>query len=106
MKKNSVEERIGCIFTGEQVSRIHIEEDHDVVTEVEADVHGMSCSEARLFLHNLIALLRFPFKLIVIHGYVHGTAIKEMLYRSFSEKRLSEFGPVDCNYGITWLQIA
>ncbi len=68
MKKNSVEERIGCIFTGDQVSRIHIEEDHDVVTEVEADVHGMSCSEARLFLHNLIALLRFPFKLIVIHG--------------------------------------
>lgn len=70
------------------------------------DVHGMKCPQAKRFINNIINVVRIVFRLIIIHGYNHGTAIKEMLAQNFSNNHIYEQFPDPRNQGVTHMLIA
>ncbi len=70
------------------------------------DVHGMKCSQAKRFINNIINVVRIVFRLIIIHGYNHGTAIKEMLAQNFSNNHIYEQFPDPRNQSVTHMLIA
>ena len=63
------------IFTQEELKRIRKSRSNTIY----ADIHGMNCKQARRFLRNLIAVHREAFTLTVIHGYHHGTSLRDMI---------------------------
>lgn len=72
------------------------------------DVHGFSVKKAKNTINHIIALNNNSFTLEVIHGYVHGTAIKEVVNDTTNtiNKRIQKRKTFTSNYGITKLEIA
>lgn len=70
------------------------------------DVHGMKCIQAKKFINNIINVVRIVFRLIIIHGYNHGTAIKDMLSQNFCNIHVSEKHLDPYNQGVTRMLIA
>lgn len=97
--------RLQMIFTTDEYGRLTVDESQNKISII-ADVHGMKCWQARRFLNNIINVVGQPFQLEVIHGYVHGTAIKEMLDRSFNNVHIIERHSDPCNYGVTYMSLA
>lgn len=93
--------RLRVVFSQSELSRLSINLDESHEIRITADVHGMTCYEAKRFLRNIINILRIAFKLTVIHGYRHGTAIKEMLVNNFSSNRVSRIIGIPSNLGRT-----
>ena len=100
-----IKERLQIVFSKEEISRITLISNADELRIV-ADVHGMKCYQARRFINNIINLIRTSFKLIIIHGYNHGTAIKDMLSDNFTNAHVFLKCTDPCNQGITCMQIA
>lgn len=98
--------RLKMVLTNDELSRISVQEKSQGKIRITADVHGMKCYEARRFINNIINIMRMAFQLIIIHGYNHGTAIKEMLAQNFSNDHIYEQFPVPRNQGITHMLIA
>lgn len=73
---------------------------------VSVDVHGMKCWQAKRFINNIINLANRPFRLTVIHGYNHGTAILDMVRNHLENKHIIERTDDPNNQGITYLAIA
>lgn len=67
--------KLQMIFTKNEISRLSIKEKPGEKVQIIVDVHGIKCSQARRFINNIINSIRESFKLIIIHGYNHGTAI-------------------------------
>lgn len=101
-----VRTRLEEIFTSEEMSRITINNPKDECLWITADVHGMKCCQARRFINNIINVIHMVFHLEIIHGYVHGTAIKEMLDRNFNNVHIIEHHSDPCNYGVTYITLA
>ena len=97
--------KLQMIFTNDEISRLSIKEAPGTKPQIIADVHGMKCSQARRFINNIINTIRETFKLIIIHGYNHGTAIKDMLAESFCNSHITEQFPDPYNQGITHMLI-
>ncbi|HUM85228.1 MAG TPA: hypothetical protein PLN48_15935 [Lachnospiraceae bacterium] len=95
--------RLKMILTTEELNRLNIREAPGSEPRIIADVHGMKCSEARRFINNIV---HSTFQLIVIHGYNHGTAIKDMLATSFSNNHIADQYPDPFNRGVTHMKIA
>ena len=98
--------RLALVFTESELSRISVQEPPQGDTRITVDVHGMKCYEARRFINNIINIVRMAFQLIVIHGYNHGTAIKDMLAHNFSNRRICRKFPDLYNQGVTNMLIA
>ena len=98
-------DRLRVVFSQAEMNRLSIDLDGKDEIRITADVHGMTCYEAKRFLRNIINMLRIAFKLTVIHGYRHGTAIKEMLVNSFSSNRVSRIVGIPYNLGRTEMVI-
>ena len=97
--------RLRMIFTDAEMERIRVEELENGELQITTDVHGLSCKEVRKFISNIISLVKKAFELIVIHGYLHGIAIKEMLVQHFENDHISEkYGDL-FNYGVTHMVI-
>lgn len=94
--------RLAMIFTQEDMKRIQFKEKKDG-TKIFADVHGMKCREAQKFIKNIINVIRNTFELIVIHGYNHGTAIRDMIRESFTNSHVTDIIPDAYNQGVTHL---
>ena len=101
-----VNSRLKMIFTQEEINRLKITEIDENKIRIIADVHGMKCSQARRFINNIINAVRVAFQLIVIHGYNHGTAIKDMLAENFSNSHIVEQHADFQNQGVTHMYIA
>ena len=101
-----VNSRLKMIFTQEEINRLKITEIDENKIRIIADVHGMKCSQARRFINNIINAVRVAFQLIVIHGYNHGTAIKDMLAENFSNSHIVEQHADFYNQGVTHMYIA
>ena len=101
-----VNNRLRMVFTSEEIDRLTISEIDEKTICIVADVHGMKCSQARRFINNLINTVRVAFQLIIVHGYNHGTAIKDMLTQNFSNSHISEIHLDPYNQGITHMLIA
>lgn len=98
--------RLRMIFTSEELRRIRIMDFGNGRLRIIADVHGMKCWEARRFINNIINVIRAGFQLVIIHGYNHGTAIKDMLAQNFYNDHITERHPDPHNKGVTYLSIA
>ncbi len=101
-----VNSRLKMIFTQEEINRLKITEIDENQIRIIADVHGMKCSQARRFINNIINTVRVAFQLIVIHGYNHGTAIKDMLAENFSNSHIVKQHADFYNQGVTHMYIA
>lgn len=101
-----VNNRLRMIFTPEEINRLTIKEIGNSQLRIVANVHGMKCSQAKRFINNIINTVRIIFQLIIIHGYNHGTAIKDMLAQNFSNTHVAEKHVDSYNQGVTHLLIA
>ena len=101
-----VSTKLTMIFSQKDVSRLEITEVNPEHLKITVDVHGMRCSEARRFINNIICIVNMDCQLVIIHGYNHGTAIKEMLLHNFNNKHIYERSRDSKNQGITYMLIA
>lgn len=101
-----VNDRLKMILTHEEISRFKVSESNPAHIKIVADVHGMKCYQARRFISNIINAARVVFKLIIIHGYKHGTTIKDMLAENFSNNHIYDQFPDTRNQGVTHMLIA
>ena len=92
------------ILTEDELSRIHFEIT-GTGTCVSVDVHRLTVAEAKRLIKNLIALIRGDFILEVIHGYLNGTAIKDMIHEETLSKKVVDKKCPFYNLGITYLKI-
>lgn len=93
--------RLYMIFSESEMKRIAISAEQNSQLSIKVDVHGLKCYEAKRFLNNLINIVQDVFILIVIHGYNHGTAIKEMLAKNFNNKHVQHQYTDPHNLGVT-----
>lgn len=70
-------------------------------SEITVDLHSMHLKEARRLLNNLIAVDRQCSELHVIHGYNHGTAIKDMIANDLFSPRILNKSVRKDNPGLT-----
>ncbi len=96
--------KMEMIFTKEELGRITegMKGNADVIT---VDLHGLSTKAARRLLLNLIVLDSDEKDICVIHGYIHGTSIKEMICNSLKHPKIAEVESVEGNYGRTVLKM-
>lgn len=104
MTEKKMRERMRMVFTQDQLKRISLKDEDGRINMI-TDVHGMTCSEAMVFIRNLIALFRGSFKLTVIHGYNHGTAIRDMIRQETISKKVAGIHWTMRNDGITEFNI-
>ena len=93
-------EKLMMIFTKEELNRIS-ENGHTITV----DLHGLIVRDAKRLLNNLMVLNRDGYDICAIHGYNHGTAIKEMIRGTLGNPRLSSKKSVNGNYGRTVLKM-
>ena len=95
--------KMQLIFTQEMVDRINFKKGN----ELRIDLHGLSVEQAKKSINNLIALTSKHTRIEVIHGYNHGTCIKEMIRNKerFNNKRVTKLESVNHNPGATILEI-
>ena len=104
MKNEKIYSRLEQIFTQDELSRFAITEKQSGVRIV-VNVHGLKCFQVRQLLNNLISVLRMKFHLLVIHGYNHGTAIKNMLENDFKNCHVTNMRPDPFNKGVTHMSV-
>ncbi len=98
-------ESLQTIYSSNELKRlICFEKDGQKVVKV--DVHGMTCHLAQQYINNIINLSDSPMRLVVIHGFHHGTAISKMVRTTFKNERINQVGSAATNPGITYLDIA
>lgn len=101
--KETIIARLKMIFSEDDIERITVKNEVEKMLQVIVDVHGMKCRQAKRFINNIINVIRETFKLVVIHGYNHGTAIKDMLADNFSNPHIVEQYPDIQNKGVTYM---
>ncbi len=98
-------EKIMFLFSKEDVLRIS-EEIVNGRRLIVVDMHGMKAKVAKKFLNNLISLNTEGYDMCIIHGYNHGTAIKEIVHNELTNDRIKEKKVYGNNLGRTYLKIA
>lgn len=106
MSMDQVKSRMLFLFPGMEGKRIQINIGADGKFAVTIDVHGMTVVEAKRAINNIIAMMKVAFHLAIVHGYQHGIAIKEMLYQSFSNGRVSGMHCEQNNPGMSLCEVA
>ena len=76
------------------------------VMKISVDVHGLTCREARRFISNVVNISGGFCVIEIIHGYRHGSRIKDMLQNRFSNPHISQIATDFTNPGVTCLQPA
>lgn len=106
MKHEELKKRLDFVVFGENHWRLYCSFDKNDVPSITYDAHKQSVLEAKKTIRNIVNIALTPIKLTVIHGFRHGTAIKEMLEtESFSGRLTLRYCPV-YNPGATIMQFA
>jgi hypothetical protein len=105
MAEKTLRTRFGMILTNEELTRLILTITSAGDVTVSADVHGMTCKEAKEFLKKLITLIRGPFHLIVIHGFHRGTSIRDMVRRECLSEKVAETKVCEWNDGVTEMDV-
>lgn len=97
---DNIQSRLSLILTKEDMNRLKFRE-RKGEKEIIADVHGMKCNKAKIFINNIVNLVREAVRVIVIHGYNHGTAIKEMINNEYKNPHINKIISDRYNMGRT-----
>ncbi len=100
MEREKVERRLKTVLTEDEMDRLLIN-DYEADIEMTVDVHGLKCNQAKRFLNNIINLVQGSFRMIVIHGFNHGTAIRDMLIKGLDNPHIASQNIDAHNPGIT-----
>lgn len=104
--KTNSNAREALIFTEEELKRIRKSKTKKGKMLVIVDLHGLQKKQAEKFIKNIIALNSEPFQMDIIHGYNHGTVLKDMVETEKISKRVkAKIHPKD-NLGMTRLIVA
>lgn len=99
--------RFAIIFTESMIDRIRLLTSLEgEVEKIIVDVHGLTCKGAERFINNIVNVTRGCCTVEVIHGYQHGTRIKEMLRQKFKNPSIKEIVGDKWNLGVTYLRPA
>ncbi|TGX98806.1 hypothetical protein E5357_07530 [Hominisplanchenecus murintestinalis] len=104
--KNTIITRLGMLFSQDDIARIVVKEKGEKKLQVTVDVQGMKCKQAKRFINNIINTIREAFEMVIIHGYNHGTAIKDMLAGNFTNTHIVEQYQDPYNKGVTHMVLA
>lgn len=96
----NIKVRLSLILTEDDMKRLTFK-DKEGEKKIIADMHGMKCKQARRFLNNLLNIIRTAVELIIVHGFNHGTAIKDMILGDFYNEHISLISPDSHNKGVT-----
>lgn len=104
--RSQVEKRMEFLFPNE--NRFKIGEAKNGELKITFDCHGLKTANAKRSVHNIIAMIQYPFELDIIHGYNHGTSIEEMLYSQMltQNPRIVEMHIDEKNLGLSHAIIA
>ena len=105
MNTECIKKRLATVLPNDELHRLKIENIEDRSVCITANVHKLKCHQARRLINNVICLLQIPFKLTIIHGYNHGTAIKDMLSTNYTNKHITKKYVDNNNPGITHMLI-
>lgn len=94
-------ERLEMILKNDQLSRMQFGEE-----EVTIDLHKMKSAECCWLVRTVIASIRNGFQLNLIHGYNHGTVLKEMLRGQKMSSRVTNLYSDPWNPGLTHMNIS
>ena len=100
-----IRKRLQMILTPQELNRIVVRGSDDSL-QIRVDAHGLTRAEARMLINNVILIPHTNFNLLVIHGFNHGTAIKEMLETDFDNGHILSHSVDPFNKGVTHMQIA
>lgn len=87
-------------------NRIRQIDEEEGRVHIVVDLHGLTVAQAKRLLNNIIAMIRCPFSLEIIHGYHHGTAIRDMIYQDLDNPKITSRHLNMCNPGITLAEVA
>lgn len=94
MRYDALISRLEFVVYGAQRWRLTVSNSSHGKPMITYDAHGQTVSEVRQVIRNIVNISRCPINLCVIHGYNHGTAIKDMLAREdFSERLETKYNP-------------
>ena len=97
-------ERAEMVLTKEEIERLTVKVAHNT-EKITLDLHGLTVKQAHRLIKNIIALDRKSFCIDLVHGYSHGTAIKDMITDFCNPRVLGKSRP-DYNPGITKMLIS
>ena len=105
MKADQMNDRFAMIFEKSMTTRIRLlTSPNGEVERITLDVHGLTCRKAKRFINNIINLTWGDCVVEVIHGYRHGTRIKDMLRQRFINPYIKRIVADQRNHGVTYLQ--
>ncbi len=106
MDNEQVMKNMKFIMCGDDLWRVNTETDEDGKLQIEFDMHGLSRKEAKRQLKNIIAINPSAFTINAIHGFNHGTVLKEMIHDDELSTRVTDKQYLDYNPGRTMIIIA
>ncbi len=105
MVREQVDLKIKFILFGKNSYRPTIEYDEYGELIITVELHGLTVSETKKIINGILLLINEPFTLKLIHGYNHGTALKEYIHKDLHNKRIVEKYCYPYNPGETILTI-
>lgn len=107
MSQKNFYDKMGFLFTDKDIERVVWKASEDNCIVLSVDLHQMTCKEARRFIRNIISLFgQSTITVELIHGYIHGTAIKEMILTQEISPRITEIQTLSYNPGVSVAKIA
>lgn len=107
MTEAEIRDRLSYILCGNSAwrfKRIEVSKTGGVL--IVFDPHGMDVDSAKKVVNGTVNIIRVPFDLGVIHGYNHGTAIRDMLYNDFDNEKVKSISLDPWNEGYSLMKIA
>ena len=92
--------RMKEILTQSDLDRVKMKKEDDGF-DLYVDLHQMKAVEAKRLAKNLIALIMEPCRIFFIHGYNHGTVLKQMIANDINSSKISQKTVLKDNPGVT-----
>ena len=107
MSNETLRQKLNFVIYGDNKWRLYdFTVDGNGIPKVRLNVHGMTVREAKVFILNVVNVIHGTMALEVIHGFNHGTAIRDMLAGENFSGRLTERYCPGKNPGMTNMRIA
>lgn len=106
MSSEQVSNNMKWLMLGNKVRGYSVSASEEGMPIVTLDLHGLTGKHARKVLQNVININRGEFVLSLIHGFNHGTVLKEMILEESWGGRVTDKKTNSWNPGQTYLTVA